>query len=228
MHLDGLDISFDATPPPEWLPPNMTLRHCDIKADIPEELVGVYDIVHIRHFIFVLLDDDLKPVLTNLIRLLSTLLFKSFSICLLLRMLTTVFFVEPGGYLQWGEPDIASFRIEKTNPGNKVDALSKLLKISQPQDTRFSPKWVPNLPTLFTDGGLENVQSDVRDAPPHLALAKHENALPVHEFIARKLRNEGLIQELKKLIPEVAKETRQGACWAFTRWTVVGRKPLGN
>ena len=73
IHLDGLDISFHATPPAQWLPPNMTLRLWDVKADVPEDLAGRYDIVHIRNFAFVLQSDDIQHVLDNLIKLIRTL-----------------------------------------------------------------------------------------------------------------------------------------------------------
>ena len=78
--------------------------------------------------------------------------------------------IGPGGYLQWAEPDVASFRIEKTSPDNKADALGQLLKLSQGQDARLSPTWVPDLATLFADGGLGEIQTDIRNAPPILPL----------------------------------------------------------
>ena len=71
VQLDALDISFDSTPPPEWLPSNMQTIQWDVKDDVPEELVGVYDIVHIRLFIFVLLEAEVQPVLERLLKLLS-------------------------------------------------------------------------------------------------------------------------------------------------------------
>ena len=137
-----------------------------------------------------------------------------------------VFIIGPGGYLQWAEPDVASFRIEKTDPENKVDALRQLLRLSQGQDVRLSPTWVPSLEALFIDVGFRDVQSDIRDASPHLALAMHECNLLIHELIARKTQNEDVVQGLTSLMPEIEKETREGSCWAFTRWVVVGRKPL--
>ncbi|KAG6357744.1 hypothetical protein INS49_013623 [Diaporthe citri] len=78
--LDGLDVSFDAAPPREWLPPNVTLRSFDVKGDVPADLLGCYDVVHIRNFAFVLLDEELAQALSNLAKLLK-----------------------PGGHLQWGE-----------------------------------------------------------------------------------------------------------------------------
>ncbi|TGO65235.1 hypothetical protein BCON_0003g00290 [Botryotinia convoluta] len=203
VQLDGLDVSFDAAPPSEWLPSNLTLRQWDVKKDVPEELVGVYDIVHIRNFLFVLQNHEVLHVLGNLVRM-----------------------IKPGGYLQWAEPDVASFRIEKTKPENPTNAMNRLLKVSQGQDARLSPTWVPNLPVLYKEIGLEDITSDVKIAPPYHELAFHECSMIIHELFARTTKKQGMAEQLRELLPEVAKETRQGSCWAFTRMTVVGKKSL--
>lgn len=69
--LDGLDISPDALPPRQWLPPNVTFRQWNVKEDVPEDLVEQYDIVHIRNFVYVLRGEDVSRVLANLLKLLS-------------------------------------------------------------------------------------------------------------------------------------------------------------
>ena len=133
---------------------------------------------------------------------------------------------EPGGYLQWGEPDVASFRIEQTSPGSDISALTELMKMSQPQDARLSPQWVPKLSALFEAAGLEAVESHViKDAPPHIALATHECNLVIHELVARRSGNSVLLAKVRELMPKLEAETRDGAYWAFTRYTVVGKKP---
>ena len=211
VQLEGLDISFSAAPPPQWLPANVTLRRWDVKdAVVPAELHGAYDVVHVRNLAFVLRDDDVPGVIERLISLLR-----------------------PGGYLQWGEPDVSSFRIEtirrpEAEEPVKTEALARLLALSQPQDPRLRPTWVPQLAYLCRTAGLEAVQADVREAPPHLALAMHECNLPIHELVARKSGNAAVLQAVQDLMPQVVAETRQGACWAFTRWTVVGRKRHGS
>lgn len=98
--------------------------------------------------------------------------------------------------------------------------------MSQAQDKRLSPTWVPKLVGLFEDQGLQQVQSDVRDAPLHLAIAMHECSLLIHELVVRKTKDADVAKGLKTLIPKAAQETRDGSCWAFTRWNVVGRKPI--
>ncbi|KAH8157532.1 hypothetical protein CIB48_g10717 [Xylaria polymorpha] len=74
-------------------------------------------------------------------------------------------------------------------------------------------------------GGLDQVEEDLREAPSHLAISMHECNLMLHELLARTTKNEAMAKELEGLLVRVADETRKGACWAFTRFTVVGRKP---
>ena len=71
VQLDGLDISFDAAPPPQMLPENVALRRWSVYDEVPDDLVGVYDVVHIRTFSFVLKDADIPTVLEHLAKLLS-------------------------------------------------------------------------------------------------------------------------------------------------------------
>lgn len=72
--LDGLDISFDAAPPAETLPDQITFRHWNVKDSVPEDLIGTYDIIHVRFFSFVLLNDEIPSVVAKLFSLLSMLL----------------------------------------------------------------------------------------------------------------------------------------------------------
>ncbi|GKZ45825.1 hypothetical protein AbraIFM66951_008519 [Aspergillus brasiliensis] len=236
VQLDALDISFDSAPPAEWLPSNVKTFKWDVKQDVPEELVGVYDVVHIRLFIFVLLDAEVQPVLERILKLLSELipLASPLNPSLPLSILASVYFIyqaklppsEPGGYIQWTEVDMGSTRTESTHPANSTEALTKMIRLSEGQDERLRPRWVPSLASKMTTAGYENVKEDARDAPPHLALALHDCNIMIHETFARKFKNPQTAQVLNELIPEVEKETKEGSCLAHTRYTVVGRKPL--
>ncbi|KAI1205771.1 S-adenosyl-L-methionine-dependent methyltransferase [Annulohypoxylon truncatum] len=200
--LDGFDISFDAAPPSETLPPQVAFRHWDVKSDVPEDLVGVYDIINVRHFGFVLLNDDIPSVVAKLISLLK-----------------------PGGYLQWGEADMETLRFDITKPGNKTDNLVELFKLLAVQDDRLKPTWVRHLPEIFAKAGFVDVEKDMQDALPHLAFIFHEAGLMIHDLIARKTKNEHMARELRRLIPAAAEETKQGAYGTSLRVTVIGRKP---
>lgn len=68
--LDGFDKCVDQFPCKEWLPSNVSLQALDIGEDIPESLLGIYDVVHVRHFLLVVKDDPLS-LLKNLVALLS-------------------------------------------------------------------------------------------------------------------------------------------------------------
>ena len=69
--LDGFDIDISGCPQKLWLPPNVTMRQLDALGEIPEHLVGVYDIVHLRLFQVVVKDNDPGPLLRNMLRMLS-------------------------------------------------------------------------------------------------------------------------------------------------------------
>ncbi|KAI0143469.1 S-adenosyl-L-methionine-dependent methyltransferase [Xylariaceae sp. FL1272] len=203
VRLDGLDVSFEAAPPQGYFPANVTLLSWDIKTAPPEELAGVYDLVHVRHFSFVLQDKEVNDVLSNLLALLK-----------------------PGGYLQWTEPDVPSFRVENHlcpgNPGG--DASMQLMKTTLPQDDRLQSTWVSRMPELFNEAGFRHVISDKREAPPDLGLAMHECNLALHPILARKIANKEVQNKVEELLPEVCRQTRDGAYLAFTRWTAVGQK----
>jgi hypothetical protein len=218
--LDGLDISFDAAPPRDWLPHNMSLHRWDIKAEVPEHLVGVYDVVHVRHFAFVLQEHDLNGALDNLLTLLSSspsfyILYKANS-----------WFTEPGGYLQWTDIDVSSLRVEKISPDVKVDAQVQLMHRFQTNDARLRSAWASRLPSLFTQSRFTNVKCDVKEAPPHLGLALHECGMLATETLARNKAggNPQMEQLLRQMLAEAAEETRRGSFLAFTRFTVVGQK----
>ncbi|KAB8247229.1 hypothetical protein BDV35DRAFT_404480 [Aspergillus flavus] len=156
VQLDGFDISFEAVPTQEWLPPNMKLIHWDNKTDVPKETEGRYDVMHLRHFIFVLLAEEIKYTLEKLLKLLK-----------------------PGGYLQWSEVDMTSFRVEKTRSGVSTQALTAMVNNPKAQ-TRAS------------------IHTDVRDAPSYLMTAMHECNLVMHGIFIRKTKDEAGAGKVEK------------------------------
>lgn len=69
--LEGFDVSFDAAPPAETLPSNVSFRHWNVNQELPEDLVGAFDIVHVRFFAFVLMNEQVQPVVERLFKMLS-------------------------------------------------------------------------------------------------------------------------------------------------------------
>ncbi|KAK3171691.1 hypothetical protein OEA41_003775 [Lepraria neglecta] len=70
--LDGLDISLDQVPHTAWLPSNVSFCRYDIYEEPPKDLVGKYDIIHVRHLTLVVKQNDPTVVLDNLLIMLST------------------------------------------------------------------------------------------------------------------------------------------------------------
>lgn len=139
-------------------------------------------------------------------------------------LLLLIMHIEPGGYLQWGEPDMKSWRVEKSDPNAKTTALESFIQ-SNPsrEDQRLLTGWGPDLATAFRESGLEQVQEDIRDPPPHIAFPLHQHAF----FVVDQLLRQGLLPESEwKTLDEAVKESSEGPIWNFTRRTVIGRKPI--
>ncbi|KAE8135100.1 hypothetical protein BDV38DRAFT_294915 [Aspergillus pseudotamarii] len=178
---------------PMTLPSNVHTRVWDIKTDLPEDLIGVYNIVHVRHFTLVLLEEEVENILTRLFKLLKV--------------------------------DMNLWRILKTNPNNQSDALEGLFQALQGQDNRLSWTYVSSLVSCFEAARFKNVKSEAKDVPLYLALVLHECNLLITDILPRKMKNKKVKEFVKEIMPRVESETCEGSCWAFTRWSVVGRKP---
>ncbi|KAL4942728.1 hypothetical protein BDV06DRAFT_235246 [Aspergillus oleicola] len=201
--LDGLDISFDALPPKESLPKNMSLQHWDLLSheEVPSHLRGVYDIVQMRNFVLVIPDDQIESVVRRLVQMLK-----------------------PGGHIQFAEPDMTSWRVETVHPDAKTAASAALWDIAVAQrGSQITPTWTKRLELICAQSGLCDVRCDVRDAPGYMAVAMHEGNLAISEMIAQKAGSKEWAKGIEELLPEVEREIKDGAFWAWTRWTVVGK-----
>ena len=69
--LQGLDISLNQIPPSGWLPPHVSFRNFNVFEKVPEGLVEKFDVVHVRHLILVVKENNPLPVLRQLLKLLS-------------------------------------------------------------------------------------------------------------------------------------------------------------
>ena len=127
--------------------------------------------------------------------------------------------------MQWAEPDNQTVHGELTKPENEKKSIEQLMSLLESQDPRLNPTWVPDLPKIFSDCGLLDVDADVHATPPHWAYLMHECGLIMHELIARKTQNEHMATELKRLIPLAVEETRKGAYLATTKYAITGKKP---
>ncbi|KAK8091526.1 hypothetical protein PG997_001887 [Apiospora hydei] len=105
--LDGYDVNAASFPAPAFLPPSIRLKELDILKPLPEDLVGVFDIVHIRAFASLLVDTGVAPLLPFIHAMLR-----------------------PGGYVQWEEIRGDKFIVEASGdtPGVACNTISQILQ----------------------------------------------------------------------------------------------------
>ena len=77
--LDGYDNNLSQCPPKEWLPDNVNIYNFDAFAKLPKELIGKYDILHVRLFLLIVQNNDPMPLLNTFIQMLSAYNLHSFS-----------------------------------------------------------------------------------------------------------------------------------------------------
>lgn len=200
---DGFDVSADQYPPKEWLPANLSLETLDIHKEIPEELKGKYDIVHVRLFLTVVKNDDPLPILKNLMDMLK-----------------------PGGYLQWSEHNLATITVKSIKPGLKTSSIQYLVEHAR---NAVTYGWPPKLGDLFAEQGFRDVSynrypltSEVRDfftqmqfmVGEEYSLVAMDNSGPQTSGPAHRRR-----------IQDAAEEAKAGAAMHFIPEFTVGRKP---
>ncbi|KAI1382879.1 uncharacterized protein F4822DRAFT_435255 [Hypoxylon trugodes] len=201
--LFGLDVDVTQAGPKEWLPNNFSLRKWGVFAEVPDDLVAPFDIVHLRFFAFVI-EDDPTPVVGNLIKLLK-----------------------PGGYIQWGDIDAQSMQLLTSLPDIPADKLAALWKATIPIDSRVFPGWCRDLAQIFQSHGLQEVEADWQIGKRQSSMAMHWCNLSVHEMIGGRLRlkNPQRASEIAALVQAAAVQTQKGAMFMYDRVNVLGRKP---
>ncbi|KAK4619903.1 N-methyltransferase tcpN [Fulvia fulva] len=207
--LDGFDISFGQCPPREWLPRNVDLRLVDIFRPVPEELVGCYDIVHIRHFVCVVKANDPTPLLRNLLRMLK-----------------------PGGWIQWDEWDVMNRHFTKIRPEasqaniDKLEAEFAAMRRHTPQ-----PQWPPRLDEYFITSNMQQTCIEKRLSPISHLPFMHDLTLLVFQELIDGAELKGQIDAdktryLRQLLGGATRESREGAAWNLTRCMAVGQKAV--
>lgn len=102
----------------------------DIFEEPPEEFLGYFDVVHVRLITVVVENNNPRPVLANLTKMLSMCNLVSISCTHSKLTLLT----GPGGYLQWDEVDTIGCSI-KTVPGVTAGNLDELFTQLKGGDT---------------------------------------------------------------------------------------------
>ncbi|TVY54889.1 hypothetical protein LCER1_G004100 [Lachnellula cervina] len=84
----------------------------DIKP--PKEFIEAFDVVHIRLITVAIKNNDPRPVLANL--------------CKLLKLIEVLLYLKPGGYLQWDEADSVGWTIKSVHSSVATDAVQRLFQ----------------------------------------------------------------------------------------------------
>lgn len=136
--LEGFDKNPVNFPAAKYLSSSINLKELDILAKpLPQELVGVYDIVHIRAFCSIIRNEDIGPLVSTALSLLK-----------------------PGGWLQWEELRYDDFHSEA--PSSDVskafcDSIIQILEAGgKAQGNTYG--WLPRLEPLVKEQGLVDVE----------------------------------------------------------------------
>lgn len=117
---------------------------------------GRYDIVHTRLIYCVVQDEDARPILRNLMRLLK-----------------------PGGWLQWDELNVEHSFLMRTETGVQSPVMDKMLEALKQKG-----KWVSRLPESMAASGLYDVAFQAFEERKDLAKAFFDVNLAKDEEMA--------------------------------------------
>lgn len=218
-------MSTEQYPPKEWLPGNISLKSLDIHKPIPDELRGVYDLVHVRLLVAVLRDGDLIPVVENLFAMLSLY-------CVLCCLLTwvcedTLTSVEPGGYLQWSEINPSTFGIQSIHPDTRTDELRYLVESFR---LRAPLRWVSELPSFFAGQGLKDVLHRSYATPPELLMQMTQIHFMLGEEMSFVIMDNSDPAKggpaYRRRIEEAAIEAKEGAAITFACEVTIGMRQV--
>ncbi|KAL5332698.1 hypothetical protein BJX70DRAFT_383334 [Aspergillus crustosus] len=211
--LDGFDINPINFPDPAYLPSSVTLRQLDVLAKpLPAELLGIYDVVHIRAFVSVIPDSDLTPVLSVAQALLK-----------------------PGGFLQWEETRGDRFLVQSPSPQLSQAACDNIVLILDAglQQRGIRNDWVDVLDTHLERFGFQDTRLLIHEKRKQDYKGWTEDYLMVWEECAAFFSPKAEVpsapitrEDWVELFASAVKETEQGIVVHQGRvLTAVGRKP---
>ncbi|KAF2168286.1 hypothetical protein M409DRAFT_21724 [Zasmidium cellare ATCC 36951] len=159
--INGFDLTPAHFPAAGWLSPDISFHAWDVFTEVPDQYVGVFDVVHVRALSSAILDNKVEPVLDNLLKMLK-----------------------PGGYIQWDEGDSSATRadVPSNNPKLQSVATTALVHFfhrSQQAAAHMSPEWLYTLPKTLQSRGCEVLIEQWLPAKGELQRAWCDNFLTV-------------------------------------------------
>ncbi|QKX59667.1 uncharacterized protein TRUGW13939_06807 [Talaromyces rugulosus] len=189
----GFDISDDQFPIHESIPENVSFRVADAMGEPPVELLGKFDIVHLRLFFCVVDKNDPLP---------------AFNFCLKL--------LKPGGFLQWDEYDQAdtiAFKVLPEAPINAMTEMRQGFNNGRQLSGDACTSWITTLKDFCVDHGLQNVEC-FRTRPPRDLLKPYTQMVFIlyleHAALHDVAGNQDKGDSLRKLIDQCADELKEG------------------
>jgi len=200
--LDGFDNNLAQAPHSKWLPPSITMHYWNIFDDLPDDLIGKYDIVHVRLLVLVIEHGNPKPVIRNLFKMLK-----------------------PGGYLQWDELDCVNMHVKKVDPKAPAPALEKLREMSW-ADGRHD--WTLQLPGFMTEEGFDDATVEhFGDRDDLIRACNEQHLLTMDEFATAltKMGKKEAAGVFYQAIKDGYEESTKGAALCIPRIVCVACKP---
>ncbi|KAL8950967.1 MAG: hypothetical protein Q9222_003028 [Ikaeria aurantiellina] len=203
--VEGFDNDLSQAPSSRWLPSNAHLRHWDLFTDVPDDMVGKYDLVHVRLLVLVLQREDAPAFLQKVMQMLK-----------------------PGGYLQWDELDCAGMSVKHAHPSSstRTPALEQLREMCWAGGRH---DWTIDLGAFAVEISFEKVSLERRGDPDRLVRAFNEQHLFTMEEFAVRLLRVGKKEEADvffKVIAEAYRESLGGAALCIPRVISIVRKVL--
>ncbi|KAB8296938.1 hypothetical protein EYC80_002346 [Monilinia laxa] len=201
--LHGFDNDVRQAPHQRWLPENVSVRHWDIFDDLPLDLVGKFDFVHVRLLVLVLKGNN-QAFIGKLLKMLR-----------------------PGGYLQWDELDCVHMHV-KGAAAERAPALTQIRKMSW-ANGRYD--WTVRIGEFLREAGFRDVETrGVGDAESLVRAFHEQHLLTMTEFaesLVRMGEGEGA-RKLFGLIEQGEREAEEGAALCIPRVVCVARKEGGD
>lgn len=205
IQIDGFTIDTSSAPPPQWLPPRVTIRKvASYTTDLATEEQPTYDVVRISNLAGCIEDNDPGSVVKNAMAMLK-----------------------PGGYIEWDELDTAHYGIVKSDPTTSASRLHALLKHVHDHEHTLGPRgWIDSLPDILARYGLQVQPGQHRYRLP-FAYANIENANCFEEFedLSHRLNDQEDGKELRRLMVAAKEDCDQlGQVITADLVVAVGRK----
>ena len=177
------------------------LREWDVFEDVPSDLVGKYDYVHVRLLILVTQNSDLRSIVRSLPKLLK-----------------------PEGFLQWDELDCVNMCIKKYDPSLTTPALDEIYSLCY---SNGKYNWSVQIANVLAEEGLWNARIDYCGDSRVMARAfNDQHMLTMDEFAMRmtKIGQKEKARNVNQLISDAFHEATEGSTLCIPRVVCIANK----